>query len=233
MNYRIRRRRFGQLAIATTAAAALLGKFPKKTLAQNGPTLYGVSFAPKTTITQGLVLRTVEVTETNTELQLNELPAPAVPETLDQDRQTLVQNLTGPVLNQAQAIVTPTKQPSERISSITSLSDSTIIIVTNSAPTTQTIFSSLTFVGTSAQAQKVLNVSGLAQNSTVESLLATNDDNLLSIVSLNRGTPPFRLANIDRQTGGASFIDDFNQISSGSLPPQVRLFCHCNSGSII
>ncbi|WP_233221170.1 DUF4082 domain-containing protein [Chlorogloea sp. CCALA 695] len=107
-------------------------------------------------------------------------------------------------------------EPNERLSGFTSLQDGTFILAT--APTVASIVGSaspsrlLSF--SSPQALPALQ--GLERNSTVESLLGTNDGKLLSIISLNQGTPPFRLAFIDQYTGQVSFIDEL------SLPPNQR-----------
>lgn len=107
-------------------------------------------------------------------------------------------------------------EPNERLSGFTSLQDGTFILAT--APTVANIIGSaspsrlLSF--SSPQALPALQ--GLERNSTVESLLGTNDGKLLSIISLNQGTPPFRLALIDQYTGQVSFIDKL------SLPPNQR-----------
>lgn len=107
--------------------------------------------------------------------------------------------------------------PNERLSGFTLLSDGTFVLAT--APTTATI------TGQSASLSRLLSFSspqtlpalqGLERNSTIESLLGTNERELLSIISLNQGSPPFRLATINLQTGQVSFINDL------PLPPNRR-----------
>ena len=112
-----------------------------------------------------------------------------------------------------------TLEPNERLSGFTVLPDNTLVLAT--APTTSSIIgnpanlSRLIFVDTSPQT--LAEFPGLGQRSTIESLLATQDGQLLSIVSLNQGTPPFRRAYINRQTGKVTFINEL------SVPSNQRL----------
>lgn len=99
--------------------------------------------------------------------------------------------------------------PNERISSFTLLPNGTFILAT--APVTATITgppASLSRLLSFSSPQTLPTLQGLENNSTVESLLGINDLELLSIVSLNQGTPPFRLATINLQTGQVSFINE-------------------------
>lgn len=193
MNLRLRRRRFGQLVIASAATLAI-GNLATKTLAQtedSSSLLYGVSADSKGT---GIVRQSFNST-TNAVQDLSAL--------------TLDLSLQSDIL-----------QPNERLSAFTVLPDGTF--VTASAPTIAVItgnpvnLSKLIFTDTSSSPKILSELSGLAQNSTVESLLATNDDRLLSIVSLSQGSPPFILTNIDRQTGRVSLTNELD------LQPNLR-----------
>jgi len=110
----------------------------------------------------------------------------------------------------------------ERLSGFTLLTDNNTLVVTTAPATSVTTRKSvkrsrLSKILTSPQTLAALPE--LAQNTTIETILATNEGNLLSIVSLKQGIRPFRLANIDLQTGQASFIDEFDQLPEGALPP--------------
>lgn len=110
----------------------------------------------------------------------------------------------------------------ERLSGFTLLTDNNTLVVTTAPATSVTTRKSvkrsrLSKIITSPQTLAALPE--LAQNTTIETILATNEGNLLSIVSLKQGIRPFRLANIDLQTGQASFIDEFDQLPEGALPP--------------
>lgn len=119
--------------------------------------------------------------------------------------------------------------PNERISSFTLLPNGTFILAT--APVTATITgppASLSRLLSFSSPQTLPTLQGLDNNSTVESLLGINDLELLSIVSLNQGTPPFRLATINLQTGQVSFINEL------LLPPIQRFsnLAQCPYGHI-
>ncbi|OKH22642.1 hypothetical protein [Chroogloeocystis siderophila] len=172
MNLRIRRRRFGQIAIASAAATAL-GSFAKRTLAQTGPILYGV---------------TVDSTGTNLIIQaLNLATGNLLPTNIQRKLET-----------------------NERISGFTSLPNGRFAIATGPA-------TSLPGRGVgrrsrliSSSAQNLPEPQGLDANAAFESILNTTDNRLLSIVSLNQGTPPFRFANVDRQSGRVTYLSDID-----------------------
>lgn len=105
-----------------------------------------------------------------------------------------------------------TLQPNERISGFTVLLDGTRVVATAPATTSQNPKPSrlVSFSKTLPELQ------GLNQSSTIESLCATQNGDLVSIVSLNQGSPPFRLAKIDLKTGQVSFINEL------SLPQSQR-----------
>ncbi len=100
-----------------------------------------------------------------------------------------------------------TLQPNERISSFTVLLDGTLVVATAPATTSQNPNPSRLLSFSSSQ---IPALQGLEQSSTIESLCATQDGRLLSIVSLNLGLPPFRLATIDVNTGEVSFINELS-----------------------
>lgn len=125
-----------------------------------------------------------------------------------------------------------TLEANERLSGFTLLADGTFTLAT--APTTAAVnggvnLSRLIFFVASPQPQIVVfpELPGLAANNTIESLLATQDGKLLSILSLNQGTPPFSLATIDRNNGQVS-------PSSITLPSDRRFsnLTQCPNGTI-
>ncbi len=125
-----------------------------------------------------------------------------------------------------------TLEANERLSGFTLLADGTFTLAT--APTTAAVnggvnLSRLMFFVPSPQPQIAVfpELPGLAANNTIESLLATQDGKLLSILSLNQGTPPFSLATIDRTNGQVS-------PSSVTLPPERRFsnLTQCSDGTI-
>lgn len=119
--------------------------------------------------------------------------------------------------------------PNERLSSFTLLKDGTFVLAT--APTTATITGqpgSLSRLLSFSSPQTFPALQGLSRNSTVESLLGSNERELLTIVSLNQGTPPFQLATINLQTGQVNFINEL------PLPPNRRFsnLAQCSDGHI-
>lgn len=125
-----------------------------------------------------------------------------------------------------------TLEANERLSGFTSLADGTFTLAT--APTTAAVNGGanlsrlISFVGSPQPQIAVFSeLPGLAKNNTIESLLATQDGKLLSILSLNQGTPPFSLATIDRNNGQVS-------PSSITLPPERRFsnLTQCPDGTI-
>lgn len=106
-----------------------------------------------------------------------------------------------------------TLQPNERISSFTVLLDGTFVVATAPATTSQNPNPSRLLSFSSSQLPAL---QGIDQYSTIESLCATQDGQLLSLISLNLGLPPFRLATIDLNTGEVNFINEL------SLPENQR-----------
>jgi hypothetical protein len=99
------------------------------------------------------------------------------------------------------------KQPRERLTSLTPLSNG-MFIITCVAHTQKGNFNRLIFIKTdkSSRIHKALKVWGFKQeNSTLESLLETKDGKLLGIVSLRAGAPPFELVTIDHKTGKVTY----------------------------
>ncbi|HEY9845773.1 MAG TPA: hypothetical protein V6D03_06200 [Candidatus Caenarcaniphilales bacterium] len=116
--------------------------------------------------------------------------------------------------------------PNERLTGFSSLPDGTFVIATTTARTTATASSNrLMFLDNSSP---TLTVSGLAQGSTIESLMVTKQGSLLSLVSQNNHSKAFRLTAIDRQTGKSRPITEL------SLPRDQRFgtLTQCADGTI-
>lgn len=212
MNLRIKRRRFGQIALASAAAAAT-ANLADKTLAQSQPVIYGArlgapatppkaainattNFAGATTdapnTTPRIVVESLNLT-TGQQISTSDLPQASV-----QNRQ-----VADPTADSAVAIASR-----ERLTGFTTLADGTFLLATV-ATTDRGSFTRLSF-GDSKSSRSGLKVSGLQRNSTVENLLSTKDGRLLTILSLYQGTPPFEVAVLDSKTGRVS--------SSNELP---------------
>jgi hypothetical protein len=198
---KLNRRQFNQLLIASTTLAAV-GVPVERALAQGRPALRGLRMRPMTLNDEDdeeMVSQTIN------------------PENGDINQRTQLKNQEG-----APAIL----RRNERLSGLASLvKGSLLIAATQGLPGDPEVVSRLMISNGSA---RNIPMRGLAPNNTVESLLANNDGSILSIVSLNSGIPPLRLATIDTQTGQASLIEGFN------FPPNTRFsnLTQCPNGTI-
>lgn len=227
MNFRVKRRRFGQLAIFS-AATTLLANLASKVFAQQSEQLYGVLLAP---VSKNITVDLVDAAAANTTpavvIQSIDLAA-----LLTAEVSLVTDILASTVNNPQEATVTVNKalvvkKPSERITGFTVLSDNTLMIAAT-AETKKGSFSRLLFTKSSKEIKKKPS-KGLKikktkdkKYSTVESLLATTiqGNQILSVVSLAEGTPPFELAFIDSNSGQ---VDYRAQLGLPELPANQRL----------
>ncbi|PSB29497.1 hypothetical protein [Chlorogloea sp. CCALA 695] len=231
MNFRIKRRRFGQLTIVS-AATTLLAKLESKVFAQQlSEQLYGVILTPAS---KAITEDSVDATSANT------TPAIIIYSidlaTLATAEEALVANISAlTVGNQQETTETVAKallvkKPSERITALTVLSDNTFVIAATAA-TKQGTFSRLLFTEPATKsrvkAKKGLKVKKTKNKkySTVESLVVvtTNDkkgDQILGVISLAEGGPPFELAFINPTSGQ---VDASNQLGLPQILPNQRL----------
>ncbi len=225
MSFRIRRRRFGQLVVASAAATAITNLTGKAVAQQSPPAILGLRLSEDNTssgiannisnvinTTPAVVLVSSNLT-TGSQLSVLPIPANNVANLPD-----FSQQIANGFANQNQAV---SIQPRERLTALTSLSGGTVVaasvINSNQGNVTRVLFTNTQ----SSQAQKSLIVSGFKQkNSTVESLLATKDGTLIAVVSLNGGIPPFQLVTIDPNTG---IINSSDNLGLPQLPPFLRV----------
>ncbi|MHC5743551.1 MAG: hypothetical protein ACYTXT_16830 [Nostoc sp.] len=198
MNYKVSRRRFGQLALAGTVVSGL-SYLTKKALAET-PSLniVGIGSSPLANIDQ-TVITEVNTTELVENTALNSVSTDIKPVGL-----VLQSLMTG----KAQVLTnksTPLLEPNEILSGFTSLSDGTLVVAITPVAISrrQATPTRITFLGTPV---KTLTVSGLKQNQQLGSLLGTNDGRLIGLVGKKNGTPPIRLVDINLQTGEISSI---------------------------
>lgn len=202
MSFRIKRRRLGQLAIASAATTAVTN-FADKVFAQKPQQIiYGVRLASPNNLARavtdaidnktpelllisantvtGKVLKTIEIA--SQVVDNPQVSIPAVP----------------------QALFT---SPSERITGLTTQSDG-ILVVSTVVSNKKGSFSRLLFTDQRNSKPKAKKVAGLRRSrNTIESLLAipTRPGKLLSVLSLNQGIPPFDLGEIDVRSGKVQF----------------------------
>lgn len=200
MNLRIRRRRFGQLAIASATATAI-ANFTGKAVAQNSnSTIYGIS------LSKSKLASVTKVTDL-----INITPAMSlVSSDLATGRQllsteiasTTVQNLNTVTETAGKAVYTET---SERITGFTALSNGRFVVSTVVATQKGNYNRFVTIDNRLLKVTQALKASKLAvKNSTLENLVATKDNRLIGIFSSNGGTSFFNLVVIDINTGVVS-----------------------------
>lgn len=214
MNLRIKRRRFGKLAIISTAVTVVMDNFISRVFAQQSEQLYGVLLsstsssqtvdlvdATAANTTPGIVLQSVDLANLTTQEPLTA----EISEDSVSNREDAIE-----IVSKALVV----KKPSNRITGFTVLSDNTFVISTV-AETKDGDFSRLLFSeplkkNEKKSPKKGLKVKKVKQSkykyTTVESLLATiikdkKDNQLLSVISLSGGGTPFELAFIDSNSG--------------------------------
>ncbi len=177
---KINRRQFNQFVVASATVAAL-GVPAEGAFAQSKPVFYSLRRQPTSD-------------EANTELVIDSIEIENG-KTQRRSRRQISGN-------------TPFAIPrKERIGGFTTLPTGSLLISRiEGIPGEPVIISRLTISNSSTQ---TLKVTGLGENSTIESL-APDNGSILAIVSLNSGIPPFRLATLDPTTGQAKVIEGFN-----------------------
>lgn len=216
MNQRITRRKFGQLVLAGTAVAGITS-FASRIAAQTVPTLsssmlVGVSVnrlaSSATTLTNQVVVQTLDLTTNQVQSQTN----------------ISVQSLA---TNQFEGLPEETLLPYRQLGGLTIATDGTRIQSSNPVGGSQQANPSrLTFTNMDSSS-RTINVSGLDPRDALWSVLATNDGSLIGLVGKKNGSLPYRLANINIQTGQLNFIDF-------TLPPNewFNNLTQCENGNI-
>ncbi|RAM50656.1 MAG: hypothetical protein C6Y22_15870 [Hapalosiphonaceae cyanobacterium JJU2] len=197
-----------------------IAKFGGKTLTNGSHSLIGAKFNNKQSLSQTI---STDLANTTPAISLVSLDLPTgrqaftsqiIPKTLNEISPTKVDNVDTKTEVASKALYT---QPSERITGFTVLSNGTFVLV-STVLTKHGNYSKLLFFD--RRSSKSKKISGFKKNNcTIESLVATKDDKLIAIVSLNGGIPPFEMVVINPKNG---------KVSSGSdlflpeLPPDRR-----------
>ncbi|MDZ7955244.1 hypothetical protein [Nostoc sp. DedQUE09] len=198
MNYKVSRRRFGQLVLAGTVVSGL-SYLSNKALAET-PSLniVGIGSSP-----------IVDTDQTaSTEVNTTELIENTALNSVSTDMKPVGLVLQSLMTGKAQVLTdksTPLLEPNEILSGFTSLSDGTLVVAITPVALSrrQATPTRIRFLGTPV---KTLIVSGLKPNQQLGSLLGTNDGRLIGLVGNKNGTPPIKLVDINLQTGEISFI---------------------------
>ncbi|MGI8502006.1 MAG: hypothetical protein ACR2LR_12840 [Hassallia sp.] len=208
MNLRIRRRRFGQIAIASAAFSAI-ANFARKTVAQKAESIiYGVNLGSSTDIIN--IDAKIAVT-----IDANITPGVTlISSDLVSGKDLPTIQIAGSNVNNRDAVSeTANKavytEPSERLTAFTPLADGSFVVVSVASTRTGN-FNRIIFINTnSARPQKAQRASGFQRiNGTIESLVAIKENNFISVVSLNEGTPPFDLVNFDLNSAKLNSSDE-------------------------
>ena len=217
MNFRIRRRRFGQIAIASAALSAI-GNFASKAFAQQGESIiYGVNLSSSSNIdtkTGATIDANIDAKIAAT-IDANITPAVTLISFDLVSGQYLptiplaginVNNLDAPSETANKALYT---EPSERLTAFTPLTNGSFVIVSVASTRTGNFNRIILVDSKSARPQKALKASGFRRiNGTIESLVAIKENNFIGVVSLNEGTPPFDLVNFDLNSAKLNSSDE-------------------------
>ncbi len=223
MYIRIRRRRFGQLVVSG-AAAAVLANLPHRASAQSESQLYGVQVA-KPEVAADALNKTPDtvlvVADTVTGKETSRLSVPSqqvsniqVDTKLDNAQVDNVDTSRGVP---GKSIFTGAR---ERITSLTPLTDGTLAVVS----VVNTARGNFTRVGQinpkTGESVGATRISGFRNNnSTLESLVATKDNNLIGIASFSEGLPPFEIVGIDLKGGK---VNSGEKLALPTLSPNRR-----------
>ncbi len=198
MNHKLTRRRFGQLAIAGTAATGL-AYFANKTFAQT-PSLVVIGADGRITSTDNAA---------TTEVNSSEVDTPVADSTgaASTTHSVVVQSLNVTTGEIQTVLQTPAiLQSHEQFTGLTYLSNGTLVLAITPVSTSKKGGNPtrLTILGTSPT---TVTVTGLKKQEKLESLVGTNQGGLLGLVVKKNGTPPVKLVDIDVQTGKINFTE--------------------------
>ena len=214
MNIRLRRRRFGQLAIASATSAAIASVMGKSIAQQSQSILYGVSLTAKNSNSISKAINTTDIANTTPGISVVSIDLVSGKNlSTFEVAATTVENSNISTETGNKAIYS---NDFERITAFTIQPDGTFIIVAIASGKKGNFNRIITVDSKSVnKVQKGLKLSGFKQkNSTVESLLVTRDKKVLSVISLNEGTPPFELSNFDLKTGKLSSNSELPQLAT-------------------
>ena len=226
---RITRRRFGQLALASTAAASgvvAIGYFANKTSAQTTPSsvIYGLLPGPLTTNTTPSPVGAPEVSNTNVSNTTASIPIGLVLQSQNVASSQIQTVKTFQYLGDG---ITPILQSNETVGAFTALADGTFVVTITPASGTQNENNPTRLIVLN---QSPINVPllGLSLQEKLESLVSTNDGGLLGLVVKKNSTPPVRLVNIDLKTGQITTSSKVN------LPDNQRFstLTQCRDGTL-
>ncbi|MBU7587108.1 MAG: hypothetical protein KAF91_30385 [Nostoc sp. TH1S01] len=211
MNLSLKRRRFGQMMIASATTAAM-ANMADKTLAQSSSSkLVGFSLASNN-LKVGLSVGGLLSVDVSLKTDLINTTPQIVIQTLDllsgkllstlEVASKLVTNLRTSTESSPKALYSQTY---ERITDATTLTDGRLVISSVTSTQKGNYNKIVIFDAKTNSYQEGIKVSGFrSNNATIESVMAMKDNRLLSIISFGEGVPPFYFAVIDSTTGKIS-----------------------------
>lgn len=216
MNYKLSRRRFAQLAIIAGTGIAI-NQLTNKTFAQQNLLIVGLRLGP--------VINPSSVANLTLD-SLNDDSEVASSAEISQEISFVSLNeVTGQSENLP---LSPITLPAgEEVTGFTAMSDGTMIVAITPVSNSKKDVNPTRIVILSTP-NKSLTISGLAKQEKLGSLVGTSDGRLLGLVSRKDSKPPFKLVDINVQTGAISAS------SKVKIPGGDRLsnLAQCADGSI-
>lgn len=185
------RRRFAQLAIAGTTGIALF-QLTKKTIAQQNLLIVGLQIGP--------AINSISVAN----LRLDSLdddsdPTVSYPAITQEISFVSLNEVTGQAEKLSLAPVT--LSAGEEVTGFTALTNGTMVVAITPASNSKKDVNPTRIVFLSTPDNQAVTISGLKKQEKLGSLVGTSDGRLLGLVSRKDNKPPFRLVDINIQTG--------------------------------
>jgi hypothetical protein len=193
MNWKLTRRKFGQLAVASTTIAAL-GVLVNKTLAQTPNTVI-LGARPNVVNTDDSSSPVSNTTDNADETNTPENPS------ISPVQSIVVQSFNVATQEVKTVLTTPAVLlASEQFSGFASLKDGRLVVAATSFDTSKKARQTTRLIFLSDSPTSV-NISGLKKQEIVQSLTRLQDGSLAALVGKKNGRPPNRTVTIDPQTG--------------------------------
>lgn len=209
MEYKLTRRRFAGLAIASSTVAGI-SFVASKTWAQTADIAIGIRAGSPASdnISTGIASAVADVAEqtADTPSTTRQLITSSLNLATTQVQSSTPQTIQGGAA--------PIIQNDEAISGFASLADGTLVVALTPVRSGRR-GGSTTFLRFLGSSRADLRLSGLNRQDKIQSLLGTKDGKLLGLVVKRNGTPPVRLVEINLQTGNFS--------NRANLPGNLRI----------
>lgn len=190
MKYMLSRRRFAQLAIASCTGVALF-QLTSKTIAQQNLLIVGLQIGPAINSSSVANLRLDSLDDDSD-------PTVTYPEITQEISFASLNEVTGQAEKLPLAPVT--LAAGEEVTGFTALTNGTMVVAITPASNSKKDVNPTRLVFLSTPNQSV-TISGLKKQEKLGSLVGTSDGRLLGLVSRKDNKPPFRLVDINIQSG--------------------------------